>query len=142
MRQGADAGARRSRSSGALLAGLVAGALLLAALRRPAPPPSYTQLTFRRGAILSARFSHDGQTVVYSAAWDGQPAQVYTTRIGSHEARPLGLEGIVLSVSSKDEVAVKLGRFLGTARAGERTTRGPWPASRWRAARLGSCSRT
>ena len=96
-----------------LLVGLVAGAALLAALRRPAPPPSYTQLTFRRGAILSARFSRDGQTVVYSAAWDGQPAQVYTTRIGSHEAQPLGLEGMVLSVSSKDEVAVKLGRFLG-----------------------------
>jgi len=97
----------------AALLGLAAGAVLLAALRRPASPPSFTQLTFRRGAILSARFSHDGQTVVYSAAWHGQPAQVYTTRIGSREDRPLGLEGIVLSVSAADEVAVKLGRFLG-----------------------------
>ncbi len=96
-----------------LLVGIPLGGLLLAALRPAPPPPSYTQLTFRRGAILSARFSRDGQTVVYSAAWDGQPAQVYTTRIGSHEARPLGIEGVVLSVSSKDEVAVKLGRFLG-----------------------------
>ncbi|HSD28655.1 MAG TPA: protein kinase, partial [Vicinamibacteria bacterium] len=96
-----------------LVTGVLLGAFLLAALRRPAPPPSYTQLTFRRGAILSARFSHDGQTVVYSAAWDGQPAQVYTTRIGSRESRPLGLEGMVLSVSSQDEVAVKLGRFFG-----------------------------
>ena len=104
---------RRVALFAALLLGLAAGAGLLAALRRPAPPPSYTQLTFRRGAILSARFAHDGQTVVYSAAWDGQPAQVYTTRIGSRESRPLGLEGMVLSVSSKDEVAVKLGRFLG-----------------------------
>ena len=60
----------------------------------PRPRPSYTQLTFRRGAVLSARFAPDGQTVVYSAAWDGQPAQVYTTRIGSRESRPLGLEGI------------------------------------------------
>ncbi len=96
----------------AALLGAVAGAMLLTKLRRPAPPPSYTQLTFRRGAILSARFAHDGQTVVYSAAWDGQPAQVYTTRIGSPEARALDIEGVVLSVSSKDEVAVKLGRFF------------------------------
>lgn len=95
----------------ALLVGLLGGAALVASRHRPIPPPSYTQLTFRRGTILSARFSHDGQTVVYSAAWDGQPAQVYTTRIGSPEARPLDIEGIVLSVSSKDEVAVKLGRF-------------------------------
>jgi hypothetical protein len=101
-----------------LLLGLAAGAGLLAALRRPASPPSYTQLTFRRGAVLSARFAPDGQTVVYSAAWDGQPAQVYTTRIGSRESRPLGLEGTVLSVSSQGEVAVKRGRFLGRFSAG------------------------
>jgi len=112
----ADEGRHARRRAGlfaALLVGLVTGALLLAALRRPAPVPSYTQLTFRRGAILSARFSRDGQTIVYSAAWHGQPAQVYTTRIGSREERPLGLEGMVLSVSAGDEVAVKLGRFLG-----------------------------
>ncbi len=103
----------------AALLGVGAGAILLHGLRRPAPPPCYTQLTFRRGAIISARFAHDGQTVVYSAAWDGQPAQVFATRIGSNEEltgrgpRPLGLEGVVLSISSQDEVAVKRGRFLG-----------------------------
>ena len=118
------AGRRRWRATLALLAvallGLGAiGAILLHALRRPAPPPSYTQLTFRRGAVLSARFAPDGQTVVYSAAWDGQPAQVYTTRIGSRESRPLDLEGNVLSVSSQGEVAVKRGRFLGQFSAGK-----------------------
>ena len=103
----------------ALLLGLAIGAGLLAALRRPAPQPSYTQLTFRRGAVLSARFAPDGQTVVYSAAWDGQPAQVFTTRIGSRESRALDLEGTVLSVSSQGEVAVKRGRFLGRFGAGK-----------------------
>jgi hypothetical protein len=79
----AGRGGRRGTLSllAALLLGLVAGAVLFAALHRPAAPPSYTQLTFRRGAILSARFSRDGQTVVYSAAWDGQPAQVYVLTI-------------------------------------------------------------
>ena len=39
--------------------------------------------------------------------------RVYTTRIGSREDRSLDLEGMVLSVSARDEVAVKLGRFRG-----------------------------
>jgi dipeptidyl aminopeptidase/acylaminoacyl peptidase len=119
---------RRWRAPLALLAtlllGLAAGALLLAALRRSAPPPSYTRLTSRRGAVLSARFAHDGQTVVYSAAWDGQPAQVYATRIGTADTRSLDIEGVVLSVSAKDEVAVKRGRFLG-----RRTTGQPEPGT-------------
>jgi len=96
----------------ALLVGGAAGAWLVEGLRSSPTSPSYTQLTFRRGTILSARFSQDGRTVVYSAAWDGEPAQVFTTRVGSGESRPLGVQGVVLSVSSKDEVAVKLGRFL------------------------------
>jgi Tol biopolymer transport system component len=103
----------------ALLVGAALGALLLAALRPPPAVPSYTRLTFGHGTILSARFSRDGQTVVYSAAWDGHPAEVYATRIGSREARPLGVEGVVLSVSSKDDVAVKRGRFLGRRTAGQ-----------------------
>ena len=35
-------------------------------------PPSFHRLTFRRGSIGSARFSAEGQTIVYSAAWDGR----------------------------------------------------------------------
>jgi hypothetical protein len=103
----------------ALVAGPLAGAGLFAALRRPAPAPTFTQLTFGRGAVLSARFAHDGQTVVYSAAWDGQPARVFTTRVGTGETRPLDIEGVVLSVSVKDEVAVKRGRFLGRRTIGQ-----------------------
>ncbi len=113
--------AGRRRPTLALLAAALLGAVagvLLANLRRPAPPPSYTQLTFRRGAILAARVAHDGRTVVYSAAWDGQPAEVFTTRIGSGETRSLNLEGVVLAVSSRDEVAVKRGRFFGRRKTG------------------------
>ncbi len=118
-----DAVRRRRRVAGwmaALLVSLAAGAGLLAIRGRPTPPPAYTQLTFRRGAILSARFSHDGQTVVYSAAWHGRPAQVYATRVGSREDRSLDVEGIVLSVSARDEVAVKLGSFRGQRAWGRR----------------------
>jgi eukaryotic-like serine/threonine-protein kinase len=75
------------------------------------PPPLYKQLTFRRGSLMGARFAPDGETVVYSAAWDGQPGRVFTTRIGEREARDLGIEGLVWSVSASGDVAVKIGQF-------------------------------
>jgi hypothetical protein len=53
------------------------------------------------GRIFSARFAPDGQTIVYSAAWDGGPLEIFTTRSDSSEYRSLGLTGRgVLSVSS------------------------------------------
>ena len=75
------------------------------------PPPSFHRLTFRRGHIWSARFTPDGQTVVYGAAWDGKPAQLFSTRPGSPESVPLSLPSAdVLSVSSGGELALCLGR--------------------------------
>ena len=95
--------------------GLVAG-LGLAALawRPPAPPaaaPEFRRLTFRRGTVLSARFAPDGQTVVYSAAWDGQPSEIFAVRLDGPESRSLGLPPAdVLSVSPSGELAICLGR--------------------------------
>lgn len=67
--------------------------------------PSYSQLTFRRGTVWSARFSPDEHTVVYSAAFDGGALDVFSTRRGSPESRPLGLpDCTVLSVSSGGEM--------------------------------------
>ncbi len=75
------------------------------------PPPSFHQLTFRRGEILSAHFAPDGQTVVYSAAWDGKPVEVFVRRLESPEARPFGLAGAeVLAISRSGEMAVSLDR--------------------------------
>jgi len=111
----ADEKPARPRKALALAAGaFVAGALLasLAGLLRGGPSlPRFQQLTFRRGAVLAARFAPDGQTVLYSAAWDGQPSRIYSTRIGSRDSQPLDLpEGTLLAVSAKGELAVKLGR--------------------------------
>jgi Tol biopolymer transport system component len=70
-------------------------------------PVTFEPLTFRRGTIGSARFLSDGQNIVYSAAWDGHPSEIYTSRIGSPEWRSLGLENaLLLSVSSQGEMAV------------------------------------
>ncbi len=71
--------------------------------------PSYHQLTFRRGTIYSARFSVDGDTIVFSATWNGNPLDIYEMRAGSADSKPLGLtNGQVLAVSASSEMAVLL----------------------------------
>jgi serine/threonine protein kinase/Tol biopolymer transport system component len=98
----------------ALAAGLVAGRLIFSSA--PAEPPLYRQLTFRRGSIRSARFAPDGQTILYSAAWQGGPIDVFTARPEAPEARSMGLPHTqLLSVSSASEMAVLLNsKALGT----------------------------
>ena len=123
--EGAHAARReKERKSRAIIAGALIGAGLVAAVSvgawilRPGDmsQPSYQRLTFGRGIISSARFAPDGQTVVFSAAWDARPYEVFSARLGSTESRSLGLaNGRILSVSSTGEMAVLLGpqSFLG-----------------------------
>src|SRR5262245_26132539 len=54
----------------ALLAGAAAGFLARGLTRAKLSQPSFKRLTFRRGTVWTARFAPDGQTVVYSAAWE------------------------------------------------------------------------
>ena len=93
----------------ALLVGLAVGAFFL---QRPVAPSfaAYHPLTFRRGIVLSARFAPDGKTVIYSAAWEGKPLDLYTTRPESpqsQEMEPKGAE--VLAISSSGEMLLSLG---------------------------------
>jgi eukaryotic-like serine/threonine-protein kinase len=83
---------------------------------KPVEPPLYRQLTFRRGSIRSARFAPDGQTILYSAAWQGGPLDVFTARPEAPEARSMGLSHTqLMSVSSASEMAVLLNsKALGT----------------------------
>ncbi len=75
----------------------------------PLQPPLYRQLTFRRGSIRSARFAPDGQTILYSAAWQGNPTDVFTARPEAPESRSMGLSHTqLMSVSSTAEMAVLL----------------------------------
>ena len=98
------------------LSAAIAGALVLAGLfylagNRAARSPthSFQKLTSGNGAVWSARFASDGQTVVYGAAWDGSPVQLFETRIGATESRHLGLPSAdVFAVSSSGEIALSL----------------------------------
>jgi len=108
----------RTRWTGAVLAAIVAalavgvaGGLLAGRRFTERPPISFRQLTFRRGPIFSARFAPDGETIIYTAAWDGRPMELFTTRLDSPESRPFGLTGAeVLSIASTGEMAVSLSR--------------------------------
>jgi Tol biopolymer transport system component len=71
--------------------------------------PSFQRLTFRRGTVDAARFASDGQTIVYSAAWEGKPPDVFSTRPESLEGRSLGFPGADLfALSSAGEMALAL----------------------------------
>ena len=107
---------RRVRRAIAVATVLAASALLFWAGTRvgsgpaQAADPAFHRLTFRRGYVVSARFAPDGKTVVYSAAWEGRPAELFSVRTDSLESRPLGIERAeVRSVSSKGDLAVLLG---------------------------------
>lgn len=81
-------------------------------------PPLYRRMTFRRGFIMSARFAPD-QSVIYGAAWEDNPLEIFSSYQTGPEARPLGLrDADVLSVSSTGELAISIGRrFMGVGYA-------------------------
>ena len=94
---------------GAILVGVAAKKL---DVFQPAPV-QFQRITFRRGAVGSARFAQDGKTVVYGASWDGAPMEIYTTNPESPESKSLGLpQSNLLAVSKAGELAISLGWHL------------------------------
>ncbi len=92
-----------------LLALLAAGAAGYFVGRRSitTPVPTFRELTFRRGALVSARFAPDPRSAIYSASWEGDPQAVFVSSPNSTESRDLGLkETKVLAVSSTGQMAV------------------------------------
>jgi eukaryotic-like serine/threonine-protein kinase len=108
--------APKPRRGSARLPWVIAGVLaiptllLLIGKMMPAPPPpTYQRLTFEAGTVYSARFAPDGQSVVYSAAWDGKPVQTYSTVGNSLLSQPLSLNNAtLLAISRSNDLAVVL----------------------------------
>jgi len=83
--------------------------LLTQLLRTPAAAPSYQRLTFEAGTVYSARFASKGQSIVYSAAWNGRPVQIFSTVGNSLQAQPLGVsDANLLAISPNDELALAM----------------------------------
>ena len=102
---------------------------VLKGLIKPAPvvrfqplAPTFRQLTFRRGTIRSASMTADCKLIVYSAAWEGRPCELYSTDCDGQGTQSLGKTGTgILSISSSNELALSLHRhflrpfvFVGT----------------------------
>jgi len=71
--------------------------------------PKIAQVTFRRGNVLQARFTPDG-SIIYGAAWNEEPLELFISHRGMPEARALGINGSIHAVSRNGELAVSLGR--------------------------------
>jgi hypothetical protein len=100
----------------AVLAALVigGGAGVLFHTAPPEAQPKLHRITFRRGTIFGARFTPDGN-LIYSAAWDGKPAELFVAQRGSNESRLFGLSlSNILAISPTGELAVSLKQhFVG-----------------------------
>ncbi len=104
-------------AAGALLLALVAaGIWMLGARSRSLPLPTYHQLTFDRGLVYAARFAPDGRSIYYSASWNGEPVQLYSTLPDAPESRPLNLGNSTLFAVSASQLAISAGckdRYIG-----------------------------
>src|SRR5262249_21831841 len=95
---------------------LAAGALIAFAVElRPAPLPqalpSVRRLTFRNGVVTAARFGPDRRTVFFSATWNGEPEQLYSTTTGNPDYHPLAAginDARLQTVSVAGELAILL----------------------------------
>ncbi len=75
------------------------GAFVLGRRTATTPQPTFRLLTFRRGAVESARFAPDGQSFFYNAQW-GESWQTYAASLDSPEPRSLELAGLVVGAAA------------------------------------------
>lgn len=91
----------------AITCALAVAAFVLGTRLAPRSVPSLQRLTFRRGVVSGARFTRDGNTIVYSAAWDGARFQLFSTRPDSPESRSLGIsDALILAISRQGQMAI------------------------------------
>ncbi len=117
-----QAGFRKSRRLSPALVAIAVAAVGLAAFMTGrlfgttgAAAPEFERLTFRRGPIFTAKLAPDGNTIVYSASFDG-PKQLFSTRQGSPESLTLPFtRADVVSISSLGELGIVSNRRAITA---------------------------
>ena len=96
-------------AAAAVLAGFV-GVFLAGKRAGDRPFPDFQRLTFRHGAVATARFAPDGRTIVYAASFDGEPIRLFSTRTDGRESRRLEFpDGEIVSMSSLGEIAMLMG---------------------------------
>lgn len=90
---------------------LLAAAALFALRNSHIEPPVFRQLTASRGMVRMARFSPDGQSVVFGGMWNGDPMRLFSQRTDASVFNPLATpDADLLAVSSTGELAIALDR--------------------------------
>jgi len=78
-----------------------------------AKPVRFNRISFERGLVVMARFAPDGNSVIYDAAWDGNPSRLYSTPSNAPEPRLLDLKDANLfAIARSGEAALGLGGRL------------------------------
>ena len=112
-------GSKSPSSKSALLLGALVAVLVMVVAIILFVYPTRTALNFHRitygkGAIRSARFVPGGDTVLYGAAWNGNPTQVFWAQGQRPESRSYPLQDAdILAVSPQGELALLLNRRAG-----------------------------
>ena len=102
--------------------------------------PSFQRMTFRSGLVFSARFGADGRTVVYSAAWQGRPLEVFRDRRGEQFLSAPGASRSAAPRALRDERDGPLPEARRSP-AGS-SHRRPSPGRPWPAVSRASCWKT
>ena len=93
---------------------VVLGALAVAATgwgfaRGSREAPAFRQVTWRRGTLNNGRFTADGQNIVYTAAWETSPPEVFMVPAVETGGRSLEVKNaVLLAVNQNGEMAVAL----------------------------------
>jgi Tol biopolymer transport system component len=92
----------------AAVVGLALGAAIAWYLRpAPAPPPTFTRVSYHRGEVIRGRFAPDTKTVFYSAKFGAGAPDTYSIREDYPASTPVGLAGaLLLAISRQGQMAV------------------------------------
>jgi len=89
------------------LVALLAGGWVVGSKMATHTQPVFKQITFQRGLVPTARFTHDGDTVVYGGQFDNDPFQMFSVRPDLLRPVPIAVSSALLyAVSSGDQMAI------------------------------------
>jgi len=112
--------------AGALLLtlGIAAGMLLRGS--RQGSNVAFHRVTYRIGTVGDAFFTPDGHTIVYDAAWDGHPYELFATRAEFPQPQALGFkQSWVAGISNSNEMALFVGPADQVGQQGATLARAP-----------------
>lgn len=106
----------------AIAVGIIALVVALILIRPAQAPYVFHRISYGKGAVRSARFGPDGRSILYGAAWNGKPTQLFWAQAQSPESRQYPLpDADILDVSPEGELAILINRRAGVGWIGRGT---------------------